>query len=54
MVKSKRGNAHKTVVRQAFIRQIGDYIFPCVKKVIIKGDTEFIGGQRVLACRVRI
>jgi hypothetical protein len=46
----RRGSTMTDAEMAKLIRQIGDYLPPCVKKVIIKGDAEFIGGQTVQAC----
>lgn len=46
----RRGSTMTDEEMARLIRQIGDYLPPCVKKVIVKGDAEFIGGQTVQAC----
>jgi hypothetical protein len=46
----RRGSTMTDEEMARLIRQIGDNLPPCVKKVIVKGDAEFIGGQTVQAC----
>lgn len=46
----RRGSTMTDAEMAKLIRQIGDYLPPCVKKVIVKGDAEFIGGLTVQAC----
>lgn len=46
----RRGSTMTDEEMARLIRQIGDYLPPCVQKVIVKGDAEFIGGQTVQAC----
>ncbi len=46
----RRGSTMTDEEMARLIRQIGEYLPPCVQKVIVKGDAEFIGGQTIQAC----
>jgi hypothetical protein len=46
----RRGSTMTDEEMAGLIRQIGDHLPSCVKKVIVKGDAEFIGGQTIQAC----
>ena len=46
----RRGSTMTDEEMARLIRQIGDNLPPCVKKVIVKGDAEFIGGLTIQAC----